>query len=99
MNTIKKKSVEEQSPRINIGENLETGNEQVTGNTDKVSSEKMNKVLELLQDKYNLVGQDFELISIADKKNKVIATLSNADYDVQFTIKSMDIINALIFDK
>lgn len=104
MATLKKKSVEEaveeQSPYINEEEKevLTADGEQYSESAEKVSSEKMNKVLELLQDKYNLRGQNFELTAYADKGNKVIATLANTDYEVQFTIKSLDIIAALMID-
>lgn len=103
MATLKKKPVEEtveQSPYINEDEKevISADGEQYTECAENVSSEKMNKVIELLQDKYNLRGQNFELTAYADKGNKVIATLANADYEVQFTIKSLDIIAALMID-
>ena len=66
--------------------------EQCADDSAKVSSEKMNKVIDLLQDKYNLKGNNFELIGYADKGNKIVATLANTEYEVQFTIKSQDIL-------
>ena len=69
--------------------------EQYIEDSTKVSSDKMNKVLDLLQDTYNLRGKGFELIGYADKGNKIVATLANTEYEAQFTIKSSEVIMRL----
>lgn len=67
--------------------------------SSKVSSAKMTAVLDLLQDKFNLKDKGFELIGYADKGNKIVATLANSDYEIQFTIKSSDILMYLEVNK
>lgn len=74
---------------------LEADGEQYKDEQSQVSSEKMKKVLELLQDKFNLRDQNFELIGYADKGNKIVATLSNAEYEATFTLKSSEVIMRL----
>lgn len=54
----------------------------------EVSSERMQSVLDLLQEEYDIKDKGFELTGYADKGSKIIATVSNAEYDVQFTLKS-----------
>lgn len=77
---------------------LTSDGEQYIDDSTKVSSDKMNKVLNLLQDTYNLRGKGFELIGYADKGNKIVATLANTDYEAQFTIKSSEVIMMLGMD-
>lgn len=74
---------------------LTSDGEQYIDDSTKVSSDKMNKVLNLLQDTYNLRGKGFELIGYADKGNKIVATLANTEYEAQFTIKSSEVIMML----
>ena len=74
---------------------LTADGEQYIDDSTKVSSDKMNKVLDLLQDTYNLRGKNFELIGYADKGNKIVATLANTEYEAQFTIKSSEVIMRL----
>lgn len=54
----------------------------------EVSSERMQSVLDLLQEEYDIKNKGFELTGYADKGSKIVATVSNRDYDVQFTLKS-----------
>lgn len=108
MATLKKKVAadvadtnEEQSPYMNEDEKevLDADGEQYIEDATKVSSKKMDSVLELLQDKFNLKGKDFELIGYSDKGNKVVATLANSEYEAQFVIKSSDILMHLELNK
>ena len=107
MATLKKKNVEEtpaetvdtteEQSYINEEEKevITADGEQYIEDEEKVSSKKMNKVLDLLQDTYNLRGRDFELVGYSDKGNKIVATLANPEYEAQFTIKSSEIIMRL----
>lgn len=102
-NTVEEVSVEEvvetteEQSYMNEEEKevLTTDGEQYIDDSTKVSSDKMNKVLDLLQDTYNLRGKNFELIGYADKGNKIVATLANTEYEAQFTIKSSEVIMRL----
>ena len=80
--------------KSNAGTEVESNEitEMTSQEEENVSSDKMEKVIEYLQDKFNLSGKNFELIGYADKGNKIVATLANTEYEVQFTIKSQDII-------
>ena len=107
MATLKKKNVEEtpaetvdtseEQSYINEEEKevITADGEQYIEDEEKVSSKKMNKVLDLLQDTYNLRGRDFELVGYSDKGNKIVATLATPEYEAQFTIKSSEIIMRL----
>lgn len=109
MATLKKKNIVEEAPVEEVVETTEeqsymneeekevltTDGEQYIDDSTKVSSDKMNKVLDLLQDTYNLRGKGFELIGYADKGNKIVATLANTEYEAQFTIKSSEVIMRL----
>lgn len=74
---------------------LEADGEQYKEEQSKVSSEKMNKVLDLLQDEFNLRDKGFELVGYADKGNKIVATLANNDFEASFVLKSQDTIMRL----
>ena len=109
MATLKKKNIVEEAPVEEVVETTEeqsymneeekevltADGEQYIDDSTKVSSDKMNKVLDLLQDTYNLRGKNFELIGYADKGNKIVATLANTEYEAQFTIKSSEVIMRL----
>jgi len=107
MTTLKKISADatdtnkEQSPYMNEDEKevLDADGEQYIEDVTKVSSKKMNSVIELLQDEFNLKGKHFELIGYSDKGNKVVATLANSEYEAQFVIKSSDILMHLELKK
>lgn len=59
---------------------------------EQVSSERMHKVLELLQEDFDIKHKNFELTGYNDKGTKIEATLKNPDYEVKFTLKSNIII-------
>lgn len=54
----------------------------------EVSSERMHKVVELLQDEFDIRNKSFELTGYNDKGNKIEATLSNVEYEVKFTLRT-----------
>ena len=109
MATLKKKEVVEETAVENTTEEvvltedekevLTKDGEDFIEETAKVSSTKMTAVLDLLQDTYNLRGKDFELVGYADKSNKIVATLANKDFEIQFTIKSPEILMNLELNK
>lgn len=78
---------------------IDADGEQYLDDSSKVSSKKMSSVLELLQEQFNLKGKGFELIGYSDKGNKIVATLANGDFEIQFTIKSSNILMNLELNK
>ena len=54
----------------------------------EVSSERMQSVLDLLQEEFNIKDKGFEITGYANKGSKILATISNTEYDIQFTLKS-----------
>lgn len=61
----------------------------------KVSSKKMEQVVGILTEEFNLKDKGFELVGYSDKGNKIVATVSNNDYEATFTVKSQDTIMRL----
>lgn len=53
----------------------------------EVSSERMHKIVEHLQESFDIKNKGFELTGYNDKGNKVEVTLTNIDYEVKFTLK------------
>ena len=80
--------------KSNAGTEVESNEitEMTSQEEENVSSDKMEKVIEYLQDKFNLSGKNFELIGYADKGKKITATLSNDDIEASFVIKSEELI-------
>lgn len=74
---------------------LEEDGQQYKDEQEKVSSKKMSEVLDILQEEFNLKDKGFELTGYADKGNKIVATLTNNDYEATFTLKSQDTIMRL----
>lgn len=56
----------------------------------KVSTEKMQRAVDLVSRKFNLLGGDFVVTGFVDKGTKVAVSLSNADFDIAITIKDSD---------
>lgn len=54
----------------------------------EVSSQRMQSVLDLLQDEFDIRDKHFELTGYADKGNKIEATVNNPDFEIKFTLKS-----------
>lgn len=96
---VAKELVEETVEEIYMNEEekevLEADGQQYKEEQSKVSSEKMNKVLDLLQDEFNLRDKGFEPVGYADKGNKIVATLANNDFEASFVLKSQDTIMRL----
>lgn len=56
----------------------------------KVSTEKMQRAIDLVSRKFNLLGDDFVVTGFVDKGTKVAVSLANADFDIAITIKDSD---------
>ena len=56
----------------------------------KVSTEKMQRAIDLVSRKFNLLGGDFVVTGFVDKGTKVAVSLANADFDISITIKDSD---------
>ena len=56
----------------------------------KVSTEKMQRAIDLVSRKFNLLGGDFVVTGFVDKGTKVAVSLTNADFDIAITIKDSD---------
>ena len=56
----------------------------------KVSTEKMQRAIDLVSRKFNLLGDDFVVTGFVDKGTKVAVSLANADFDIAVTIKDSD---------
>ena len=56
----------------------------------KVSTEKMQRAIDLVSRKFNLLGGDFVVTGFVDKGTKVAVSLANADFDIAVTIKDSD---------
>lgn len=103
MAKLKKKSTEEVSENItDIQEEtseymndeekevLEKQGEETINANSKVSSEKMQAVIDLLQKDFNLKDKNFELTGYTDKGNKIVCGLTNSKYEVVFTLKDQE---------
>lgn len=55
--------------------------------TNKVSSQKLEKVAALVQEKFNL-SSEFYVTGYVDKGNKILVSLSNSDFDITITVKN-----------
>ena len=56
----------------------------------KVSTEKMQRAVDLVSRKFNLLSGDFVVTGFVDKGTKVAVSLANADFDIAITIKDSD---------
>ena len=56
----------------------------------KVSTEKMQRAIDLVSRKFNLLSGDFVVTGFVDKGTKVAVSLANADFDIAITIKDSD---------
>lgn len=71
---------------------LEADGQSYIDDRTKVSSVKMNKVLEMLQEEFNLKGKNYILTGYVDKGNKIVTTLDNGEFSIQFTLNSQEMI-------
>lgn len=74
---------------------LEVDGQSYIDDQTKVSSVKMNKVLEMLQEEFNLKGKNYILTGYVDKGNKIVTTLDNGEFSIQFTLNSQEMIMCL----
>lgn len=58
-------------------------------NKGEVSTAKMNSVLNLISDEFNLVDKRYTMLNYKDSGSKVTMSLSNEDYDVTITVKDV----------
>lgn len=69
---------------------LEEQASDVAEEESKVSTEKMQRAVDLVSCKFNLLGGDFVVTGFVDKGTKVAVSLANADFDISITIKDSD---------
>lgn len=69
---------------------LEEQASDVAEEESKVSTEKMQRAIDLVSRKFNLLGGDFVVTGFVDKGTKVAVSLANADFDISITIKDSD---------
>lgn len=69
---------------------LEEQASDVAEEESKVSTEKMQRAVDLVSRKFNLLGGDFVVTGFVDKGTKVAVSLANADFDISITIKDSD---------
>ena len=67
---------------------LEKDGQEYFESQGEVSSERMHKVVELLQEEFDIKNKSFELTGYNDKGNKIEAVLSNMEYEVKFVLKT-----------
>lgn len=56
----------------------------------KVSTEKMQRAIDLVSRKFNLTDGGFVVTGFVDKGTKVSVSLANGDFDLSITIKDSD---------
>lgn len=69
---------------------LEEQASDVAEEESKVSTEKMQRAVDLVSRKFNLLSGDFVVTGFVDKGTKVAVSLANADFDIAITIKDSD---------
>ena len=69
---------------------LEEQTSDIAEEESKVSTEKMQRAIDLVSRKFNLLGGDFVVTGFVDKGTKVAVSLANADVDSAVTIKDSD---------
>ena len=77
------------SPYMNEAEQtaLAEQHEKDVAESKKVSIEKMQKAVEVVQEQFNLCDKDFSINGFADKGSKCQLSMSNADFDIVITVK------------
>ena len=85
-------SSEEDNKYMNAEERevLEEQASDIAEEESKVSTEKMQRAIDLVSRKFNLLGGDFVVTGFVDKGTKVAVSLANADFDISITIKDSD---------
>lgn len=54
---------------------------------DGISSDRINHAVNVLEDRFNLTGENYSVTGFKDKGNTCIVSLSNSDFDLTVTIK------------
>lgn len=57
--------------------------------------DKLQGIVEVLEEEFNLAGKNFEVTSYSDKGNKILVQFTNDSFKVDFTVTSGEIINNL----
>lgn len=80
------------SPYLNSDEQeaLATQHEKDTESEKKVSTEKLQKAVEVAENSFNLSGGNFAVTGFSDKGNKFTLSLSSEDFDLTVTIKDAE---------
>lgn len=60
-----------------------------------IQSDKLQGIVEVLKEEFNLTGKNFEVTGYSDKGNKILVQLTNDSFKVDFTVTSGEIINNL----
>lgn len=57
---------------------------------DKVNTVNLDKAIEVITEKFNLLGGNFVVTAFSDKRNKFQLSLSNEDFDITVMIKDTE---------
>lgn len=81
-----------ESPYLNDAEQnaLAEQHEKDTAESKKVSIEKMQRAVEVVQEQFNLCDKNFSVNGFADKGSKCQLSMSNGDFDIVVTIKDAE---------
>ena len=82
----------EESPYLNDAEQnaLAEQHEKDTEKSRRVSIEKMEQAVEVVQNQFNLYDKNFSVNGFADKGSKCQLSMSNGDFDIVVTIKDSE---------
>ena len=80
------------SPYMNEAEQtaLAEQHEKDTAESKKVSTEKMQMAVEVVQEQFNLCDKNFSVNGFADKGSKCQLSMSNDDFDIVVTVKDTE---------
>lgn len=80
------------SPYLNEAEHnaLAEQHEKDTAESKKVSTEKMQMAVEVVQEQFNLCDKNFSVNGFADKGSKCQLSMSNDDFDIVIVIKDTE---------
>lgn len=80
------------SPYMNEAEQtaLAEQHEKDTAESKKVSTEKMQTAVEVVQEQFNLCDKNFSVNGFADKGSKCQLSMSNDDFDIVIVIKDTE---------
>ena len=81
-----------ESPYLNDAEQtaLAEQHEKDTEESKRVSIAKMERVVEVVQEQFNLYDKNFSVNGFADKGSKCQLSMSNGDFDIVVTIKDCE---------